>query len=718
MSGKRFDKYIPLFGRADDKRVALFLNDIQDQSDKARGSGAHTTVSVKMSGKSLGMQNRFYIKKDDAFDDAVHSEYKQFVYQLAKRLSNKTVTDRAQLDIVKSLANASLKPGSVEEFISAVLSAIAEFSTSDGSGSGNDFLKNNTDLSKVDAIKFKSLDDIVKNLTNNIVIADVSTVDKQAQGVFEHDLDPLVYATTAWNNATAGEADEARAELITKIKANSLYRNTFINLFNNKTALPDATVASGTKATDITAVYTALLKMLSDNDTAREFGYKYDDYFVKMFLKAAEESVVPVAPRVPAMWTDSVPPTSQQVFVRELDGTLMVREGDNMVPLSKSKMQAALKVDNKCMTTGAEQKGTYKDASGTAQNVTCADYLRDCLGGKDATQCKNFLQSYDFWANAVKEVDNMHPSMIEHTLKAFQFNFQKIWDDEAGQQLVKVMSVEDWTNSLLEQTKAVPATLTEAEYKAIIGNEKLIGYLRMLVNKLNNNPALLNKNYRGGLKPSASVNQDAFRESRLYKFGIRPRMEVDPFGVVATERLGQAIRASTDGIKLSVGMPGLYGYSASWTLKGGADALELAQERVEKVNKQTWSLLEQHYNGLLNRLKQHKKTIDERDDKLIRAEIEKLKDAEQKLNKAILYTEQYAKLVEVYGQKDNSSVLDLNHLKNFVDAKKKYLERVSKKQSDLISIIKSIAEAVKKETPEEPEYKAEKVDPKSVGIRF
>jgi uncharacterized LabA/DUF88 family protein len=97
--------------------------------------------------------------------------------------------------------------------------------------------------------------------------------------------------------------------------------------------------------------------------------------------------------------------------------------------------------------------------------------------------------------------------------------------------------------------------------------------------------------------------------------------------------------------------------------------------------------------------------------------IESLKNSEQKLYKASLYTEKYAKLLEIHGQKDNTSILSLDHLKEFVDNRNKYFSRVVKKQNDLMSIIRSIAEAVNKETPSpDAEMKAIDVDPKTVNL--
>ena len=61
------------------------------------------------------------------------------------------------------------------------------------------------------------------------------------------------------------------------------------------------------------------------------------------------------------------------------------------------------------------------------------------------------------------------------------------------------------------------------------------------------------------------------------------------------------------------------------------------------------------------------------------------------LKHAILYTEKYAKLLETMGHSDKHNVLKYDHLKDFVDKRNQYFNRVAKKQNDLISIIQSVA---------------------------
>jgi hypothetical protein len=111
--------------------------------------------------------------------------------------------------------------------------------------------------------------------------------------------------------------------------------------------------------------------------------------------------------------------------------------------------------------------------------------------------------------------------------------------------------------------------------------------------------------------------------------------------------------------------------------------------------------MERQYDGLLERLKRNNKSISAKDNQTIREYINKLKDAEVKLTKTMLYAEKYAKLMEVFDQQDGRSVLSLDHLKKFVDARDGYFKKVRERQISLVSIIRTVAEAVTKEVKED-----------------
>jgi len=259
--------------------------------------------------------------------------------------------------------------------------------------------------------------------------------------------------------------------------------------------------------------------------------------------------------------------------------------------------------------------------------------------------------------------------------------------------------------------------MSEAEVKNIAGNTKLIGYLEMLVKKVNSNPAILNKDYSGLTNEARVNNPDAFAGSRLHKMGIKARLASNNLSMASVDRLSQAIEDSNSRISVTLGYPGLYGYATKLNIMSGGAMVDDLQTKVSDETKQTSNIIEAHYLGLVQRLKAFGKEIKPEDDVKIVDLIKSLRASEKKLLEATLYTEKYARLLEVHGQKDNTSVLSLDHLKEFVDNRNKYFSRVAKKQNDLMSILRSIAEAVNKETPSpDDEMKAHDVDPKTVDF--
>jgi len=199
--------------------------------------------------------------------------------------------------------------------------------------------------------------------------------------------------------------------------------------------------------------------------------------------------------------------------------------------------------------------------------------------------------------------------------------------------------------------------------------------------------------------------------------GVKARLATNNLSVSSVDKLSQAIKDSNSRVSITLGLPGLHGFASRFSLSGGANTMEALEEKVSDETKQTAYIIEAHFVSLNSRLKKHGKEISGGDTQKIMDLLESLKKSEDKLNKAMLYTEKYTRLLEVHGQRDNTDILSMDHLKQFVDNRNKYFARVSKKQNDLMSIIRSIAEAVNKETPSaDAEMSSINVDAKSVNI--
>ena len=624
---------VPLFGRTDDMRVKLFINELREQAVKV--SGAYTTLQIKT--VTPAFQTAYFktptLNISFTADGDVHSEWEVFATHLGIRLGSKAINATSfpeVLALIKSVSGVPV-PGSKQQFAQLLVQAVVAKIEVGGSD--------------------------IKN------------------------------SPSKWNTATSA---------VFKDKAG------LANLFEDK---------SGGNAIGRLAKYVAGTKTVTYSvpaDTAKEFSYRYDKYWLKMML---ESHVASASTSVAASkFFDDVVPTGVEEYIRK--GTELYKRDatgkETRVDLG-SDLAKALSVDSKCMGTGLDDTSTKEK---------CADYLRDCLSGNDVTKCKDFLAQPLFWVNAEKEVDNMLPAMAIKTLNAFEFGMEQVWDTTANRRLLKYKSTTSWIEGLTEIAKSGKSgVMSTTDVEAIAKNSKLIGYLNMLVKKVNSSPSILNKDYVGKTISNAINNPDAFIGSRLHRMGVKARLATDNLSVSSVDKLSQAIKDANSRVSVTLGLPGLYGFASRFSLSGGANTMEALEEKVSDETKQTAYIIERHFVSLNTRLKKHGKEISKEDVKKIHDLIESLKKSEDKLNKAMLYTEKYTRLLEVHGQRDNTDILSMDHLKQFVDNRNKYFARVSKKQNDLMSIIRSIAEAVNKETPSaDAEMSSIAVDAKSVNI--
>jgi hypothetical protein len=341
-------------------------------------------------------------------------------------------------------------------------------------------------------------------------------------------------------------------------------------------------------------------------------------------------------------------------------------------------------VNTKCMTTNVQENG----------GETCASFLKGCLENGDITKCKAYLTNDKFWPDVKEEVKNIVPLVAVQLLQSFQFKTKEHYNNDFKLNVKTVETVQEWATRLKDQIAS--GTLNEAEVKSITSNIKLIGYLEMLVDKINSNLTILNKDIKRGATIAIS---DPFKGSRFSRLGVGFNPVSPLSSLVSTViRTNQTTKENMDRLAISLSLPQTFGFRMPMILRGGSTAsVEATVQKQRDQFKHTWAQIEMQYAGLVKRLNASGKTLDKNDDQKIKELIAQLKDSELKLYKAMLYTEKYADLIEVHGQQDNSSSLSLVQLQQFVDMRQKYFERVSRKQSALASIIQAVAEAVVKE---------------------
>jgi hypothetical protein len=675
-------KLVPLFGRLDDMRSKLFISALREASDKIRGSNSYKATKITKNGiNNYGIQgniylgdityqfkNKYFITKDASKgDDDIHTEWENYFKHLYLRINNtiyRTDTDIGKqiINIVES-AYGNVLPGSEEEFTQELIKILIAAGTrkkADGTLEPIDMSSPST-WTNIEAVRYHDISYILSRL----II-----------------LEAKVYNYLSGSDAASFTLLTHADKHIDTIPLESRQKFTLLFATIDDTSSPPPP------------------------DTIVKFNQNLTKYWL---LEQLDEHVKNAKQAInnPSSFFDKETPAVQQHYFRK-DGKLYTFDSngnEKHIDVTSAAYRELSNDSSKCLDTGFKQS--------TTPGETCADYLQDCLQGKGVEKCKAFLQNQDFWKITQDEVNNMLPVNAVKTLTSFGFGFYSIYDDNAGRKFQKVYDVNKWIENLANKAKTGTSPgLSVADVENITKNLKLTGYLGMLVDKINSNPAILNDDYVGPNNIN-QINSQSF-DTTLSKIGLKPRYAVQTLSIGDITKFHNAVTQDHQYIKALFRIPGvgasIFNSRMFSPMTGGSsDLLDTFEERLSDKTKYISHIISEHHVSLNKRLERFGKKIDTNDQKKISDLIDNLAESESKLYKASLYAEKYAQLLELHGTDDNTSVLTYDHLKEFVDHRNKYFDRVSKKQLDLLSIIKSIAEAVNNETLQKSQKKSQHV---------
>ena len=392
--------------------------------------------------------------------------------------------------------------------------------------------------------------------------------------------------------------------------------------------------------------------------------------------------------------TGTVPADSDLIFYRKMgEPTALYRKvnGTEIRVERGSDEFMKLKDGGNCFTTGYQ---------GTAPNNSCYDLVTKCLKGTKIEDCKEFMQSSD-WNQAVVS-ESISPDIAIDLLRKFGFSKINVEVKEIGRHLDMIEEYDSWIKNLSNSYANKTGGLTDKDLKSIAGNTSLTSYLKRMIGIVNSNPGILNKDYVG--KSNLTTNPSAFATTQLGKFGLLPKQVVTASGVPTMSSvlsLQNAVMSNRNTIGMNWGiMPqGLIFQRGGGMSSGIAEVLEKAENNSEFPLKLS-HLMDESFKSFITSLKSHGKDLDSSDMKHINELIADLKEKENKLFKAAIYTDKYVRLIGALGQSDNTSVVKLDHVKDFVDRRNSYFGKVGKKQDDLFSILKALADAQQQETTE------------------
>jgi len=160
----------------------------------------------------------------------------------------------------------------------------------------------------------------------------------------------------------------------------------------------------------------------------------------------------------------------------------------------------------------ALKKGGPSCASTGIDLPNCDIVYKCLLSGKPETlsECLDKLKNANMFAVARKEVASMNPKVAVQLLRTFGFKPRR----EAGSNVVLPPTFDEWSGKL---SKTVDSTTAAA----IRGNNKLMEYLRAVVDIVRSNPAIINKDLKNGVvsdfakKTGLSVFRNPFPERKI-----------------------------------------------------------------------------------------------------------------------------------------------------------------------------------------------------------
>jgi len=406
------------------------------------------------------------------------------------------------------------------------------------------------------------------------------------------------------------------------------------------------------------------------------FSYKIDKATAQGMLEDTKNEATPVASTSTFLASFDAPSNTDTYFRDSKDPSKLYTKDDAGKLVEVTRGSAKFWEESKKNCAGFHVAKNNKDV--------CSYYLLECINGSDPTKCRDYMAEPSFWGddeNGIKEeVKQMLPAMALTTLEKFGFKQVNVVDSVAKKSLNKVESVTTWLERLGKDMNSSPE-----EYKKIVGNEHLILYLSLLVEKINGSPHILNENIAES-EETQPYNPSKFNGQLLSSYGLKPKLPSGSNIVSSMSRLSDTMKyglTATATLQPKV----IVAVNPGFVMRGGAD-------NIQEDYKFTAVELENQYNLLKNMLKAHGKEIDSSNDLELKALFSSFKTTENKLWQTIKIMNKYVELMDAFSYNDPNKVLNLETLNEIVKAHEHQLTKTSKKQETIVQALQTLADVV------------------------
>lgn len=298
-----------------------------------------------------------------------------------------------------------------------------------------------------------------------------------------------------------------------------------------------------------------------------------------------------------------------------------------------------------------------------ADTNACYNFVTKCLDGKGVEDCKSFMQSSDYWTEAKDSVTAMNPVLGKQLLDKFGF----------ASEGATYQSVDDWVKGL---------SLPDVEKNQIANNTQLIGYLAMVVSKINSIPT-----------KSGSVKEDPYWAAKgVPAASAKPKATPsETFERVNSLVIGIARNYGSTYLIPTIGI--MSGGGVAYDIKNRVKVFEDGASPIASSSK----LLSGLYKSLIAELHLINRDLDQADQDKIEELIKQVENYEKKLSIAAVYLAEYIDLNAVHGKEDTNGLVSMGHVQTFVDKHDAYYNKNQSQTEQLLSVLKRLAEAVEAE---------------------
>lgn len=314
------------------------------------------------------------------------------------------------------------------------------------------------------------------------------------------------------------------------------------------------------------------------------------------------------------------------------------------------------------------------DCYGTRINAAeCQDFMQKCMiGNPDGIEsCKGYMERSEFFNDIRTTIKQMDPNVTKTILE--RFGFKTFKNVKTG--LYEFESITSWL-------KTVKEAVNTDEFIKIKNNTKLEGFIKMLLEKIAESPAILNNDY---------ISSSVAREVRFKNLSPWAQMiGLKPLVFAPNRRkynyLNEFIKfPEINKVPLIFrGHPFVIGASPAGLLIGGGDVLPklLYQPRGD--------VLYNVYQNMIKNLELQGKTIDPASKKNIEDLFTSFKSAEKKIVGGLAEMNEFINASETFKYNDPDNIFSKENLEQFRDNVKRGVTSMENRGKKVISVIEMV----------------------------